>query len=129
VRAVNLLPRDVATRSFEAKRGVVFGGIGGAALATAVLASMMISAGGAASSKQEELDGITPSEAIHYKELATGVSRLLDSVAPRGCEDVQPDRSNRPIPIVIEGGLSQTWGERQTEAHHIGSERGETVAV
>jgi len=58
VRAVNLLPRDVAKRSFEAKRGVVFGGIGGAALATAVLASMMISAGGAASSKQEELDGI-----------------------------------------------------------------------
>ena len=58
MRAVNLLPRDVAKRSFEAKRGVVFGGIGGAALATAVLASMMISAGGAASSKQEELDGI-----------------------------------------------------------------------
>jgi Tfp pilus assembly protein PilN len=58
VRAVNLLPRDVAKRSFEAKRGVVFGGVGGAALATAVLASMMISAGGAASSKQEELDGI-----------------------------------------------------------------------
>jgi Tfp pilus assembly protein PilN len=58
MRAVNLLPREEAKRSFEAKRGVVFGGIGGAALATAVLASMMISAGGAASSKQEELDGI-----------------------------------------------------------------------
>lgn len=58
MRAVNLLPRDVAKRSFAAKRGVVFGGVGGAALATAVLASMMISAGGAASSKQAELDGI-----------------------------------------------------------------------
>lgn len=58
MRAVNLLPRDVATKSFAAKRGVVFGGIGGAALATAVLASMMISAGGAASSKQAELDAI-----------------------------------------------------------------------
>jgi Tfp pilus assembly protein PilN len=58
MRAVNLLPRDVAKRSFEAKRGVVFGGVGGAALATAVLASMMISAGGAASSKQNELDAI-----------------------------------------------------------------------
>ena len=58
MRAVNLLPRDEAKRSFEAKRGVVFGGIGGAALATAVLASMMISAGGAASSKQAELDGV-----------------------------------------------------------------------
>ena len=58
MRAVNLLPRDEAKRSFEANRGVVFGGIGGAALATAVLASMMISAGGAASSKQQELDGV-----------------------------------------------------------------------
>jgi Tfp pilus assembly protein PilN len=58
MRAVNLLPRDEAKRSFEANRGVVFGGVGGAALATAVLASMMISAGGAASSKQQELDGV-----------------------------------------------------------------------
>ena len=58
MRAVNLLPRDEAKRSFEAKRGVVFGGVGGAALATVVLASMMMSAGGAVSSKQDELDGI-----------------------------------------------------------------------
>ena len=58
MRAVNLLPRDEAKRSFEAKRGVVFGGVGGAALATAVLASMVVSAGGAASSKQEELDAL-----------------------------------------------------------------------
>ena len=58
MRAVNLLPRDEVKRSFEAKRGVVFGGVGGAALATVVLASMVISAGGAASSKQEELDGL-----------------------------------------------------------------------
>jgi Tfp pilus assembly protein PilN len=58
MRAVNLLPRDEAKRSFEANRGVVFGGVGGAALATAVLASMVISAGGAASSKQQELDGV-----------------------------------------------------------------------
>ena len=46
MRAVNLLPRDEAKRSFEAKRGVVFGGVAGAALATAVLASMTMSAGG-----------------------------------------------------------------------------------
>jgi Tfp pilus assembly protein PilN len=58
VKAVNLLPRDEAKRSFEAKRGVVFGGVGGAALATVVLGSMMMSAGGAANSKQEELDGL-----------------------------------------------------------------------
>jgi Tfp pilus assembly protein PilN len=58
MRAVNLLPREEAKRSFQAKRGVVFGGVGGAALATAVLASMLITAGGAASSKQEELDAL-----------------------------------------------------------------------
>ena len=58
MRAVNLLPRDAPTRSFAAKRGVVFGGVGGAALATAVLASMVMSAGGTVSSKQEELDGL-----------------------------------------------------------------------
>ena len=58
MRAVNLLPRDEPKRSFAAKRGVVFGGIGGAALATAVLASMTISAGGSVTSKQEELDAL-----------------------------------------------------------------------
>ena len=58
MRAVNLLPRDEAKRSFEAKRGVVFGGVAGAALATAVLASMTMSAGGSANSKQEELDAL-----------------------------------------------------------------------
>jgi len=58
MRAVNLLPRDEAKRSFEAKRGVVFGGIAGAALATAVVASMTMSAGGSVSGKQEELDAL-----------------------------------------------------------------------
>ena len=58
MRAVNLLPRDEAKRSFAANRGVVFGGVGGAALATAVLASMAIAAGGSANSKQQELDAL-----------------------------------------------------------------------
>jgi Tfp pilus assembly protein PilN len=58
MRAVNLLPRDEAKRSFEARRGVVFGGVAGAALATAVLASMTMSAGGSVSGKQEELDAL-----------------------------------------------------------------------
>ena len=58
MRAVNLLPRDEAKRSFEAKRGVVFGGVAGAALATAVLASMTVSAGGSVRSKQDELDAL-----------------------------------------------------------------------
>ena len=56
MRAVNLLPREEAKRSFEAGRGVVFGAVGGAALATAVLASMVMSAGGSVNAKQSELD-------------------------------------------------------------------------
>lgn len=56
MRAVNLLPRDDAKRSFEAKRGVVFGSAAGAALVTVVLVSMAISAGGSIGEKQTELD-------------------------------------------------------------------------
>lgn len=58
MRAVNLLPRDEPKKSFEASRGVVFGAVGGLALATAMLVSMTVSAGGAAKTKQAELDGI-----------------------------------------------------------------------
>ena len=56
MRAVNLLPRDEPKKSFEATRGVVFGAAGGAALVTALLVSMTVSAGGAANSKRAELD-------------------------------------------------------------------------
>jgi Tfp pilus assembly protein PilN len=58
VRAVNLLPRDETKRSFEAKRGVVFGAAGGAALVTAVLVSMSVGAGGSVSEKQATLDSV-----------------------------------------------------------------------
>jgi Tfp pilus assembly protein PilN len=58
MRAVNLLPREEVKRSFAAKRGVVFGGVAGAALATAVLASMTMSAGGTVKSKQDEVDAL-----------------------------------------------------------------------
>jgi Tfp pilus assembly protein PilN len=58
MRAVNLLPREEATKSFAAGRGVVFGAVGGLALTTAVLGSMYMSAGGAANSKRTELDSI-----------------------------------------------------------------------
>ena len=58
MRAVNLLPRDEAVRSFEAKRGVVFGAAFGAALVTAAIVSMTISAGGAVGDKQAELDAL-----------------------------------------------------------------------
>lgn len=58
MRAVNLLPREEAKKSFEATRGVVFGAAGGAALVTAVLVSMTMSAGGAVDDKQAELDAL-----------------------------------------------------------------------
>ena len=58
MRAVNLLPRDEAKKSFAANRGVGFGAAGGAALVTAVLVSMTMSAGGKVDAKQAELDGL-----------------------------------------------------------------------
>ena len=58
MRAVNLLPRDEVKRSFEAKRGVVFGAAGGAALVTVLLVTMTMSASGAIGEKQAELDAI-----------------------------------------------------------------------
>lgn len=56
MRAVNLLPRDAPVKSFAANRGVAFGAVGGAALATVVLATMTMGASGALSDKQAELD-------------------------------------------------------------------------
>ena len=58
MRAVNLLPRDEPKKSFESTRGVVVGAAGGAALVTALLVSMIMSAGGAADAKHAELDGL-----------------------------------------------------------------------
>jgi Tfp pilus assembly protein PilN len=58
MRAVNLLPRDEAPKSFENRRGVAFGAAGGTALVTVILAAAMISAGGAASAEQSRLDSL-----------------------------------------------------------------------
>lgn len=58
MRAVNLLPREEPTKSFAATRGVVFGGVAGAALATVVLVSMTMSASGAVGEKKAELDAL-----------------------------------------------------------------------
>jgi Tfp pilus assembly protein PilN len=58
MRAVNLLPRDEVKRSFEAKRGVVFGAVGGAALVTVLLVTMTMSAAGAVGEKQANLDAL-----------------------------------------------------------------------
>jgi Tfp pilus assembly protein PilN len=56
MRAVNLLPRDEPARSFEAKRGVVFLGAGGAAVVTAVLVTLMLGAGGSVKQERQALD-------------------------------------------------------------------------
>ena len=58
MRAVNLLPRDEPTRSFEAKRGVVFLGGGGAALLTVAIAALVLGASGAAKQERQALDVI-----------------------------------------------------------------------
>ena len=58
MRAVNLLPREVPTKSFEAKRGVVFGAAGGFALLTVALAALMFSAGGSIGDQQSQLDAL-----------------------------------------------------------------------
>ena len=50
-----------------------------------------------------DLDGITPAEAVQYKTQATGVGRLLEAEAVRRREEA---RSERPTPVVIEGGRS-----------------------
>jgi Tfp pilus assembly protein PilN len=58
MRAVNLLPRDDVPKSFEAKRGVVFGAAGGAALVTVALTALMLGAGGAIGERQATVDSL-----------------------------------------------------------------------
>lgn len=56
MRAVNLLPRDEPTRSFEAKRGVVFFGGGGAALLTVLFVTLIVGASSAANQQRQARD-------------------------------------------------------------------------
>jgi Tfp pilus assembly protein PilN len=56
MRAVNLLPREIAVKSFEAKRGVVFGGVGGFALLTVALGALYVGASGSADEQRTRLD-------------------------------------------------------------------------
>ena len=52
----------------------------------------------------DDLRGITPAEALQYRTHATGVGNLLEIAAQRQLEETRPDRSERPAPVVIEGG-------------------------
>jgi Tfp pilus assembly protein PilN len=58
MRAVNLLPRDEAPKSFARNRGVAFGAAGGAALITAGLCALMLGAGGAIKDRRVTLDSL-----------------------------------------------------------------------
>lgn len=79
MRAVNLLPRDEAPRSFEAKRGVVFGAAGGTALVTVVLAAAMISAAGATSAEQDRIDTLNVELAALPKPASTPTNEETDA--------------------------------------------------
>jgi hypothetical protein len=52
----------------------------------------------------DDLRGITPAEALQYRTHATGVGNLLEIAAQRQIEETRPDRSDRPAPVLIEGG-------------------------
>jgi hypothetical protein len=52
----------------------------------------------------EDLRGITPAEALQYRTHETGVGNLLEIAAQRQLEETRPDRSDRPAPVLIEGG-------------------------
>jgi Tfp pilus assembly protein PilN len=58
MRAVNLLPRDDVPKSFEAKRGVVFGAAGGAALLSVGLTALMLGSSGAIGERQAAVDSL-----------------------------------------------------------------------
>lgn len=79
MRAVNLLPRDEAPKSFEARRGVAFGAAGGTALVTVILAAAMISAGGAASAEQSRLDSLNAEMAALPQPEAAGEDGAPDA--------------------------------------------------
>ena len=87
MRAVNLLPRDEPTRSFEAKRGLVFLGGGGAALVTVALATLIMGASGTVSQQRQALDGINAELAAIPKpeagESAQDDSALVSEKAAR----------------------------------------------
>jgi len=51
-----------------------------------------------------DLRGLTPAEALQYRTHATGVGNLLEIAAQHHLEETRPDRSDRPTPVLIEGG-------------------------
>jgi Tfp pilus assembly protein PilN len=80
MRAVNLLPRDEPKKSFEAGRGVIFGAAGGAALITAGLTALMLSAGGSVSQHQADIDALNAQLALIPNSAAVSETAADDAV-------------------------------------------------
>jgi Tfp pilus assembly protein PilN len=97
MRAVNLLPRDEAPKSFEKNRGVAFGAAGGAALVTAGLCTLILGAGGAIKDRQLTLDSLNA-------ELA--------SIPAAPAADASKDASLTAEKSARTGALSQALGGR-----------------
>ena len=111
MRAVNLLPRDEVKRSFEAKRGVVFGAAGGAALVTVLLVTMTMSAGGAAGENQAELDGLraqiaavpapTENDSSNDEALAAAKGARVGALSSALTSRVAWDRVLRQVSLIL----------------------------
>jgi Tfp pilus assembly protein PilN len=80
MRAVNLLPRDDVPKSFEAKRGVVFGAAGGAALITVGLTALMLGASGAIGERQATVDSLK-SELAALPKTPSGAEEAANDAA------------------------------------------------
>jgi Tfp pilus assembly protein PilN len=111
MRAVNLLPRDEPKRSFEAKRGAVFGAAGGFALVTVALLAMSTNAGGLARDRQSEVDTLKVQiEAVpkpeakdtsKETELATEKSARIGALSAALTGRVAWDRVLRQVSLVL----------------------------
>lgn len=89
MKAVNLLPREEVTRSFERNRGVAFAAAGGTAVITAGVCVLLLGAGGAVKDRQLTLDSLnaelaglpTASTTDPSKEAALGAEKTARTTA------------------------------------------------
>lgn len=111
MRAVNLLPRDEPRKSFEATRGVVLGSVFGAAIVTAGLVSMTMSAGGAVGERRAELDGlqaqiaaipvVPPKDTSEDTQLAAEKGARIGALSAALANRVAWDRVLRQVSLVL----------------------------
>jgi Tfp pilus assembly protein PilN len=134
MRAVNLLPRDDAPKSFEAKRGVFFGAAGGAALITVGLTALMLGAGGAISERRAAVDAAkvelaslptapdTAEEVANNEALAAELSKrstaLSTALAGRVAWDSVLRQVSQVLPedVWLTSVVSKTGGDEEAAA-------------